>query len=147
MPEGIGETQLCDILQPKRNGSATALLAESDFAQMSEELSRKGMTRQLLWEEYAEQHPDNHYSYSRFAVLYRAWHKKQRISMRQIHRAGEKLFVDYAGLTLKIIDSRTGEERPAQVFVTTLGASSYTYAEATWTQSLPDGIGSHVRGF
>jgi len=147
LPEGIGETQLREILQPKRNGSSTALLAEPDFAQMSVELSRKGMTRQLLWEEYAQAHPDNHYSYSRFAVLYRAWHKKQRLSMRQTHRAGEKLFVDYAGLTLKIIDSRTGEERPAQVFVTALGASSYTYAEATWTQSLPDWIGSHIRAF
>lgn len=147
LPDGIGETQLREILQPKRNGSSTALLAEPNFAEMSVELSRKGMTRQLLWEEYAEQHPDNHYSYSRFAVLYRAWHKKQRISMRQTHRAGEKLFVDYAGLTLKIIDSSTGEERSAQVFVATLGASSYTYAEATWTQSLPDWIGSHVRAF
>jgi len=112
LPEGIGEAQLREILQPKRNGSSTALLAEPDFAQMSVELSRKGMTRQLLWEEYAQAHPDNHYSYSRFAVLYRARHKKQRISMRQTHRAGEKLFIDYAGLTLKIIDSRTGEERP-----------------------------------
>jgi len=83
LPEGIGETQLREILQPKRNGSSTALLAEPDFAQMSVELSRKGMTRQLLWEEYAQAHPDNHYSYSRFAVLYRAWHKKQRLSMRQ----------------------------------------------------------------
>lgn len=147
LPDGVGEAQLRDILQPKRNGSATALLAEPDFAEMSVELSRKGMTRQLLWEEYAEQHPDNHYSYSRFAVLYRAWHKKQRLSMRQTHRAGEKLFVDYAGLTLKIIDSATGEERPAQVFVAALGASSYTYAEATWSQSLPDWIGSHVRAF
>jgi len=147
LPEGIGEAQLREILQPKRNGSSTALLAEPDFAQMSVELSRKGMTRQLLWEEYAQAHPDNHYSYSRFAVLYRARHKKQRISMRQTHRAGEKLFVDYAGLTLKIINSRTGEERPAQVFVTALGASSYTYAEATWTQSLPDWIGSHIRAF
>jgi len=147
LPEGVDEAQLRDILQPKRNGSSTKLLAEPDFVQMSVELSRKGMTRQLLWEEYAQQHPDNHYSYSHFAVLYRAWRKKQRISMRQTHRAGEKLFVDYAGLTLKIIDSHTGEERPAQVFVTTLGASSYTYAEATWTQSLPDWIGSHVRAF
>ena len=67
--------------------------------------------------------------------------------MRQIHRAGEKLFVDYAGLTLTIINPGTGEERPAQVFVSVLGASSYTYAEATWTQRLPDWIGSHVRAF
>lgn len=130
LPPEVGEQQLLAILQPKRNGSVTALLCEPDFAQIAVELSRKGMTRQLLWEEYAEQHPNNHYSYSRFAVLYRAWLKKQRISMRQTHTAGEKLFVDYAGLTLKIIDSRNGEERPAQVFVSVLGASSYTYAEA-----------------
>ena len=147
LPPDVGEDQLVAILQPKRNGAVTALLAEPDFAELSVELSRKGMTRQLLWEEYAERHPKNHYSYSRFTVLYRAWHKKQRISMRQTHRAGEKLFVDYAGLTLKIIDPRSGEERPAQVFVSVLGMSSYTYAEATWTQSLPDWIGSHVRAF
>jgi transposase len=100
---------------------------------MNGELSHKGMTRQLLWEEYAEQQSNNHYSYSRFTVLFSQWRKKQRISMRQTHIAGEKLFVDYAGLTLKIIDSRTGEERPAQVFVSVLGVSSYTYAEVTWT--------------
>jgi transposase len=147
LPPDMNDDQLRSILQPKRNGAATALLSEPDFAEMSVELSRKGMTRQLLWEEYAERHPKNHYSYSRFTVLYRAWHKKQRISMRQIHRAGEKLFVDYAGLTLKIIDSATGEERAAQVFVCVLGASSYTYAEATWTQRLPDWIGSHIRAF
>jgi transposase len=114
---------------------------------MNGELSHKGMTRQLLWEEYAEQQSNNHYSYSRFTVLFSQWRKKQRISMRQTHIAGEKLFVDYAGLTLKIIDSRTGEERPAQVFVSVLGVSSYTYAEVTWTQSLPDWIGSHVGAF
>jgi transposase len=147
LPPNTDEAQLLAILRPKRNGAATALLSEPDFAEMSVELSRKGMTRQLLWEEYAERHPKNHYSYSRFTVLYRAWFKKQRISMRQIHRAGEKLFVDYAGLTLKIIDSATGEERAAQVFVCVLGASSYTYAEATWTQRLPDWIGSHIRAF
>ena len=143
----MGDDQLSAILQSKRNGAVTAILAEPDFAEMSVELSRKGMTRQLLWEEYAERHPKNHYSYSRFTVLSRDWRKKQRICMRQTHRAGEKLFVDYAGLTLKIIDPSTGEERPAQVFVSVLGMSSYTYAEATWTQSLPDWIGSHVRAF
>lgn len=147
LPPEIGDDRLQAILQPKRNGAATASLAEPDFAEISVELSRKGMTRQLLWEEYAEQHLKNHYSYSRFTVLYSAWHKKQRISMRQIHLAGEKLFVDYAGLTLKVIDPSTGEERPAQVFVAVLGASSYTYAEATWTQSLPDWIGAHIRAF
>lgn len=145
LPVELSESQLLAILQPKRIGATTALVAEPDFAELSVELSRKGMTRQLLWEEYAERHPDNHYSYSRFTVLYRRWHKIQRISMRQIHIAGDKLFIDYAGLTLKIINPSTGEERSAQVFVAVLGASSYTYAEATWTQTLPDWIGSHIR--
>jgi transposase len=147
LPAELDEAQLQLMLQPKRQSAANALMAEPDFAEMSSELSRKGMTRQLLWEEYAERYPDNHYSYSHFTVLYRAWHKCQRISMRQTHIAGEKLFIDYAGLTLKIIDPSTGEERPAQVFVAVLGASSYTYAEATWTQTLPDWIGSHIRAF
>ena len=67
--------------------------------------------------------------------------------MRQTHRAGEKLFVDYAGQTVPVVDSRTGEIREAQIFVAVLGASNYTYAEATWTQALPDWIGSHQRTF
>ena len=67
--------------------------------------------------------------------------------MRQTHRAGEKLFVDYAGHTVPVIDEATGEIRPAQIFVAVLGASNYTYAEATWTQALPDWIGSHQRTF
>jgi transposase len=67
--------------------------------------------------------------------------------MRQTHRAGEKLFVDYAGQILPVIDPRTGEIRSAQIFVAVLGASNYTYAEATWSQSLPDWIGSHQRSF
>jgi len=147
LPPDLSEAELIASLQVKRNGAVSSLLAEPDFAEMSTELTRKGMTRQLLWEEYAERHPENHYSYSRFTVLYRAWHQKQKLSMRQFHRAGEKLFVDYAGLTLKIVDPASGEERPAQVFVAVLGASSYTYAEATWTQRLPDWIGAHVRAF
>jgi transposase len=147
LPVEVDDSKLQTILQPARNSAVSALMVEPNFAEMSTELSRKGMTRQLLWEEYAERYPDSHYSYSHFTVLYRDWAKVQRISMRQIHIAGEKLFIDYAGLTLKIIDTTTGEERPAQVFVSVLGASSYTYAEATWTQTLPDWIGSHVRAF
>ena len=65
--------------------------------------------------------------------------------MRQEHRAGEKMFVDYAGQTVPVVDRETGELREAQIFVAVLGASNYTYAEATWTQTLPDWIASHVR--
>ena len=80
-----------------------------------------------------------------FADLYRAYAKKLDISMRQIHHAGEKLFVDYCGQTVPVIDQSTGEVHACQIFVAVLGASNFTYAEATYTQSLPDWIGSHVR--
>ncbi len=98
----------------------------------------------LLWEEYRAAAPDG-YAYSRWCELYRAWEGRLSPTMRQAHLAGERLFVDYAGQTVEIVDGRTGEVRSVQVFVATLGASSYTYAEAAWTQSLPDWIGSHIR--
>jgi transposase len=77
--------------------------------------------------------------------LYRTWEGRLSPTMRQAHPAGERLFVDYAGQTVEVVDGRTGEVRQAQVFVAAMGASSYTYAEATWTQTLPDWIGSHTR--
>ena len=104
------------------------------------------MTLQLLWEEYAADHPAG-YRYSRFCDLYRHGAGQLDVVMRQTHRAGEKLFVDYAGQTLPIVDRKTGEIRAAQIFVGVLGASSYTYAEASWTQSLPNWLGSHVHAF
>ena len=93
------------------------------------------MTLMLLWEEYRAAEPDG-YAYSRWCELYRAWEGRLSPTMRQSHPAGERLFVDYAGQTVEIVDGRTGEVREAQVFVAAMGASSYTYAEATWTQSL-----------
>lgn len=119
--------------------------AEPDFAAMHVELKRKGVTLQLLWSEYVAAVGDGAYRYSQYCQRYRDWRARQRRSMRQIHVAGEKMFVDYAGPTAPVVDPATGEIRPAQIFVAVLGASSYTYAEATWTQSLPDWIGSHRR--
>ena len=104
------------------------------------------MTLQLLWEEHRAAHPDG-YGYSRFCELYRAWEGRLSPTMRQSHVAGERMFVDYAGTTLEVIDGTTGEVMTAQLFVAALGASSYTYAEATWTQGLSDWIGSHTRAF
>jgi transposase len=104
------------------------------------------VTLSLLWEEYRAAHPEG-YGYSRFCDLYRAWKGKLKPTMRQAHLAGEKMFVDYAGTTAEVIDPLTGEIHEAQVFVATLGASSYSYAGATWTQSLPDWIGAHSRAF
>jgi len=115
-----------------------------DWKTLHEELKRKGVTLFLLWEEYKAVHPEG-YEYSRFCDLYREWAGKLPVWMRQEHKAGEKLFVDYAGMTMPVVNQRTGEVRQAQIFVATLGASNYTYADATWTQTLPDWIASHVR--
>ena len=117
-----------------------------DFAEVHRQLKHKGVTLFLLWQEYRAACPDG-YQYSWFCERYAAWRGKLDVVMRQDHRAGEKLFVDYAGQTVGVIDRATGELRQAQVFVAVLGASNYTYAEATWTQGLPDWIGAHVRAF
>lgn len=114
------------------------------WADVHRELARKNVTLMLLWDEYKAQYPDG-YQYSQFCELYRAHAKKLDLSMRQVHHAGEKLFIDYCGQTVPLIDKSTGEVIDCQVFVAVLGASNYTYAEATFTQSLPDWIGSHVR--
>ena len=117
-----------------------------DFAWVHRELKRKGVTLFLLWEEYKAAHPDG-FGYSWFCQHYRAFAGKVDVVMRQTHQAGEATFVDYAGHTVGVVDRATGEERQAQVFVAVLGASSYTYAEATWTQGLADWIASHQRAF
>ena len=119
---------------------------QPNWALVHRELRRPGVTLQLLWEEHRAVHP-NGYGYSRFCELYRAWEARLSPTMRQSHIAGERLFVDYAGTTLDLIDPSTGETRTAQLFVAVLGASNYIYAEATWTQGLSDWIGSHTRAF
>jgi transposase len=124
----------------------SAQRAVPDWRHVHQELRRKSVTLTLLWHEYKAAHPEG-FQYSWFCDQYRAWSARLDVVMRQEHRAGEKLFVDYAGQTVEVVDRRTGEIRSAQIFVAVLGASSYTYAEATWTQQLPDWIGSHVRAF
>jgi transposase len=118
-----------------------------DFAHVQRELSRAGVTRQLLWEEYRDQHPAG-LGYSAFCEHYRDW-LAQRVDpvMRFEHLAGDKCFIDYAGHTASVIDRATGEVREAQIFIASLGCSNYTFAEATESQSLPDWLGSHVRAF
>jgi transposase len=117
-----------------------------DFAAIHAQLKEKGVTRLLLWEEYRAAQPDG-YSYTQFCFHYQQWQAHLKLVMRQTHRAGEKLFVDYAGPTVPIVNSVTGELREAQIFVAVLGASNYTYAEATLTQGLADWIGAHTRAF
>lgn len=115
-----------------------------DWNEVDKALRKKGMTRLLLWEQYRAANPDG-YSYTRYCELFHDWRGVQSRSMRQTHLAGEKAFVDYAGPTIGIVNPVTGEVREAQVFVAALGASHYTYAEATWTQGLDDWVMSHVR--
>jgi len=144
LPPELDDVQLEDLLFCHRDQSVTRLAHEPDWVQIDQELRRKGVTRQLLWEEYRQKHPDG-WQYATFNDNYRKWKGTQGLTMRQTHRAGEKLFVDYAGLTLPITHSSSGISHPGQVFVATLGASDYTYAEITRTQNSDDWISSHVR--
>lgn len=121
--------------------------AKPDFALVHREMRRKGMTLQLLWEEYREACEGTPYSRTRFLELYGEFERTLRRSMRQQHKAGEKLFVDYAGQTVPVFDPKSGRSWNAQLFVAVLGASNYTYAEATERQTKADWIGAHVNAF
>jgi transposase len=145
-PEHLDDAQLQALLFA-RAAPQLERYATPDFAHVHQELKRKGVTLMLLWEEYAAAHAGQAYRYSQFCLLYQRFAASLKRSMRQVHRAGEKLFIDYSGQTVPIIDAATGEIHRAQIFVAVLGASSYTFAEATWTQQLPDWIASHVRCF
>lgn len=111
---------------------------EPDWAQLHQQLKRPGVTLQLLWEEYQLAHDGRAYKYSAFCEKYARFAKLLKRSMRQVHKAGERLFVDYAGQTVGLIDAHTGEITRAQIFVAVLGASNYTYACATRTQQAED---------
>ena len=145
LPESLDDAGLLQRLYPTPASSSRALPVP-DWSKVHRELRRKGVTLALLWEEYKTVHPEG-MQYSWFCARYRAWAAKVDVVMRQEHRAGEKMFVDYAGHTVGVANRDTGELREAQIFVAVLGASNYTYAEATWTQTLPDWIASHVRAF
>lgn len=143
LPADLDEARLEGLLFPP--AAKPTAFAEPDHFNLHQALKRKGVTLQLLWSEYVAVHGERAYRYSQFCHRYHQWRLAQKRSMRQHHRAGEKLFIDYAGPTVEVIDRATGEVRQAQVFVAVLGASSYTYAEATWSQSLPDWIAAHQR--
>jgi transposase len=147
LPEAMDDHALARALFPGSASGFAQHFTQPDFSYLHQELRRKGVTLQLLWEEYAASNPETAYQYSWFCELYSEWRTCQKISMRQTHRAGHKLFVDYAGQTVAINDPVTGDLHQAQIFVAVLGASSYTYVEATWTQTLPDWTSSHARAF
>ena len=115
-----------------------------ECAWIHRELTHPGVTLHLLWQEYAQGQPGG-YRYSQFCAIYRRWVRRLRPSMRQVHRAGEKTFIDYSGQRPVVVDRQTGEVRPVELFVAVLGASSFTYAEATPTQQLPDWVSAHTR--
>lgn len=147
LPPELDDNQLAGLFYPKADTRASSRHQVPDWPTLHQELKGKGVTKQLLWEEYTQQYPNRCYSYSQFCDRYNHWRRLQKRSMRQQHKAGEKCFVDYCGQTVPIVSATTGEARMAQIFVAVLGASNYTYAEATLTQSLPDWLSSHVRAF
>jgi transposase len=144
LPEGISKEQLEQLLFPKRGPASGRNIPQPDWAEVHKELRRKSVTLSLLWVEYRQEHPDG-YGYSQYCYRYRTWAKQLKPMMRQKHKGGEKLFIDYAGQTTPVVDPQTGEIWQAEIFVAVLGASNYTYAEAQRSQSLPNWIGAHVR--
>ena len=146
LPDDIDDAALEHRLFPSATGISKRNRLLPDWVEVHKELKRKGVTLALLWHEYKSNNPEG-YQYSWFCHQYADWVGKIDLVMRQEHRAGEKLFVDYAGQTMEIVNRLTGEVKTAQIFVAVLGASNYTFAEATWSQSLPDWIGSHARAF
>ncbi|HQO04196.1 MAG TPA: IS21 family transposase [Spirochaetota bacterium] len=115
----------------------------SAFPHYAKELSKVGVTRQLLWEEYVRDIAEG-YSYSQFCYHFQKWNDSQELYMRIEHTAGDKLYVDYAGKKIDIVDPSTGEIRSAEIFVAALGASKLIYAEAVWTQQKHDFIAAQV---
>lgn len=145
--ESLSDSSVYQKLFPSEAPSvSTSRKPLPDFHWIHLEKKKKGVTLLLLWEEYRVDHPDG-YSYTQFWEYYRQWSRTLNLSMRQDHRAGEKLFIDYSGDRILITDPKTGEQREAELFVSVLGASSYTYAEASSSQTLPDWTASHVRAF
>ena len=147
IPQGMNERDLGRLLFPTQAVSGQRRFTEPDFPAVYQELKRKGMTKQLLWQEYRQRQPDDGYSYAQLCHRYRVWLGCQQRSMRQVHRAGEKLFVDYCGPTMAIVNPDTGEYRQAQIFVAVLGASNYTFACASWSQKQADWLQAHVKAF
>jgi transposase len=147
LPPELGDDDALELLLfPGVVGSRRPGRDVPDWSQIDRELRRPGVTRALLWEEYRATHPGG-YGYSWFCEQYEAWKGRVRPTMRQTHLGGEKVFVDFAGDTIDVVDPRSGEVRPAKLFVAAMGASSYIYAEACAGEGLEDWIGAHVNLF
>jgi transposase len=143
IPPEIDDTELERRLFVPPAFRAEPVRTVPDWAVVHEELKRRGVTLLLLWEEHRAACPDGH-CYSQFCVLYREWRRKLSPVMRQSHLAGDKLFVDWAGDTVPVIDAASGKTMAAHIFVAVSGASSYTFAVACWSETLPDWIAAHA---
>ena len=141
----LPEESLAALLYPAGDEPPETSAVVPDWDEVARELRRKGVTKRLLWQEYRAEREGQAYSYSRYCELYAAWKGGIEPVMRFEHPAGERCFVDYSGVTLPVVDPATGEERQAQVFVATLGASNYTFVDVTWTQRSEDFLASHQR--
>jgi len=146
LPDGMDDAELSVRLSSEKSATVNTHLPLPSMEYLHQELRIKGVTRQLLWLEYKEQQPDG-YEYSQFCEIYRNWTKHLDVTLRQEYKAGEKMFVDFAGKTVPIINPSTGEVTQAQIFVAILGASNYTYALAVSDQRLSCWITAHVRAF
>jgi transposase len=144
IPDGLDDGDLERLLL-RQSPYKEPTYAEPDHAHTHQELKKKGVTLLLLWEEYQQTVGERAYQYTAFCIHYRAWAATLKISMRQVHRAGEKLFADYAGPTVPIIDASTGEITPASIFVACLGASNYTFACVTPGQTQADWLTGLIR--
>jgi len=145
LPEGLDEERLQELLFPDTGGCAPSRVLP-DMEHIHKELRRKHVTLQLLWEEYRAEYPGG-YGYTQFCEYYRRWKGRLEVTLRQVHPAGEKTFLDWAGRTLEWIDSQTGEVCAAFLFVAVLGASNYTYAEAFPDRQLAHWVDAHIHAF
>jgi transposase len=146
LPSDLDDAQLENLLFPSTQPIALENRGMPPMDSLYQELKKKGVTLQLLWCEYKQANPQG-YQYSQFCKRYQSWVDKLDICLRQEYRAGEKLFVDYAGQTIPVQNPLTGQTQEAYLFVATLGASHYTFAEASFSQDLPSWISSHVHAF
>ena len=143
----LDEDKMFDELFPERSVKTKILTRPlPDMNYISKELSKRGVTFTLLWQEYKEQHRDG-YGLSQFKEHYYRYKKKLNPSMRQTYIAGEKMFVDYSGVVVPVVNNKTGEITKAQIFVSVLGVSGYTFVHATSSQKQEDFIKSHVLSF
>jgi len=146
LPDDLGDERLEALLFPPVSGVPLDRRPVPDWAWVHRELRRPNVTLALLWEEHRAAAPDG-FGYSWFCDLYREWAGRLKPTLRQVHPAGERLFVDFAGSTMAVMEGANGEARQAEIFVAVLGASSFTFACAVWSQAVPEWIGAHVRAF